>query len=253
MNQDYVKNGSGETHPSPTTSLKRRQRAPLYKYVVDQIREMIRDGRLAPGDQLLPERQLAAVLGVSRPALREALTALTSLGLIEVRPGGGAYVRKATLDSLVEPLATVMMTGEEDVFHLLEVRRILETQGARLAAARATSKDLLRLRENALIAQKDMSRGFADESDTEFHLSIVQAAHNPVLAEVMSMLSRLMREAYGPTRAKLLADREMARTYAEQHYRIYRAIKARDGVAAEAAVNEHLDTVLTQMKKIYGK
>ncbi|MCL4425679.1 MAG: FadR family transcriptional regulator [Firmicutes bacterium] len=231
--------------------MKRRQRTPLYKRVVGQIRQMIRDGRLGPGDQLLPERQLAEALGVSRPALREALTALTSLGLIEVRPGGGAYVRKASLDSLVEPLAAIMMTGEEDVFHLLEVRRILESQGARLATARASSRDLLRLRENALIAERDMSKGFADESDTEFHQSIVQAAHNPVLIEVMSMLSGLMREAYGPTRAKLLADPDKARIYAEQHYRIYLAIKAKDALAAEKAVCEHLDTVQGEMKRIY--
>lgn len=223
--------------------IKRKQRTPVYKNIVREIRQLIRQGKLSPGDQLLPERQLAETLGVSRPALREGLTALASMGLIEIRPGGGAYIREANLDGLVEPLATIILTEQENVFHLLEVRRILEAQIVRLATVRATDADLVRIREAAVIAEKDMSQGFADESDTYFHICLAEATHNPVLIKIMSMLSGLMREAYGPSRRRLLAMPEMAQLYAEQHYRVYEALRRKDAETAAEVIDEHLETV----------
>ncbi len=75
-------------------NITRKKRTRLYRDIVAQIRQLIQDGSLAPGDQLLPERQLAEKLGVSRSALREALTALDSMGMIDITPGGGAYIKK---------------------------------------------------------------------------------------------------------------------------------------------------------------
>ncbi|KKM11634.1 hypothetical protein SY88_08110 [Clostridiales bacterium PH28_bin88] len=230
--------------------LRREQRTPVYKNVMAQIRKLIKEGKLAPGDQLLPERQLAETLGVSRPAVREALTALATMGLIEIRPGGGAYVREVNLDSLVEPLATVMFTDQESVFHLVEAREVLECQIVRLACQRATERDLHRIRENAFRAERDMPSGKADSSDTAFHVGLSEATHNPLLISMMAMLSGLMREAYGPCRAQLLADREMVDRYNQQHFRIYDAICRRDPEAAEAAVREHLGTVKRELQEL---
>ncbi|MCZ7664721.1 MAG: GntR family transcriptional regulator [Thermoleophilia bacterium] len=109
--------------------LVRKRKARLYESIVEQIEALIREKTLAPGDQLLPERQLAEQLGVSRAAVREALTALAARGLIEITPGGGAYVREARIESLIDPLATVMLKERDNVFDLLEARRILEVGG----------------------------------------------------------------------------------------------------------------------------
>jgi len=230
--------------------LSREQRIPIYKNVIDRILQLIKEGQLSPGDQLLPERQLAKILGVSRPVIREALTSLASLGLIEIRPGGGAYVRRINFDGLVEPLATVMFAREEDVFHLLEARQVLESQIVRLACIRATERDLLRIRERALQAERDMPCGHADESDTAFHVGLSEATGNPLLISLMRMLSGLMREAYGPSRCLLLADQAMVECYARQHYRVYEAICRKDPEAAEAAIHEHLQTVQRELKKL---
>ncbi len=230
--------------------LSREQRKPVYKNITTKILQLIKEGQLSPGDQLLPERQLAKILGVSRPAVREALVSLASLGLIEIRPGGGAYVRRINFDGLVEPLATVMFNEREHVFHLIEARLALESQIVRLACERATQGDLIRIRERALQAERDMPFGQADESDTAFHVSISEATGNPLLISFMRMLAGLMREAYGPSRALLLADRAMVDCYNEQHYRVYEAICKKDPDAAEAAIREHLQTVQRELKKI---
>lgn len=230
--------------------LSREQRTPVYKNIVTRILQLIKEGELSPGDQLLPERQLAKVLGVSRPAIREALTSLASLGLIEIRPGGGAYVRRINFDGLVEPLATVMFTEKEHVFHLIETRRILECQIVRLACQRATERDLVRIRERVLQAARDMPFGHADESDTAFHVSLSEATGNPLLISIMRMLAGLMREAYGPSRALLLSCKEMVDCYTAQHYRVYEAICQKDQDAAEEAIREHLFTVERELRRI---
>ena len=90
-------------------NLKRTKRHRLYKDIISQIRQLIQDGTLKPGDQLLPERKLAEKLGVSRTAIREALTALDSMGFIEITPGGGSYVKEIDIENVIEPLALIIL------------------------------------------------------------------------------------------------------------------------------------------------
>lgn len=222
-------------------TLKRDRRPRLHEAVVRQIRELIRTGELAPGDQLLPERQLAEVLGVSRTAIREALAALASMGLIEVRPGGGTYVRETGLDALVEPLATVLLRERESVEHLMEVRRILEVQVVALAAERATPQDIVRIRRDARRVEEDVASAVeASESDTSFHLGLAEATHNPLLVNIMSMLAGLMREAYGPVRRHMLLGPN-SRQYIEQHAQICGALASGQVREAQEAMSAHLE------------
>ncbi|MCL5045295.1 MAG: FadR family transcriptional regulator [Actinobacteria bacterium] len=220
------------------------KRTRTYRVIVSEIQELIKQGGLAPGDQLLPERQLAEKLGVSRPTLREALTALEAMGIIEVSPGGGAYVKEVNLDAVVQSLAMTMAKEQQDIYHLVELRRILEIQTVRLAAVRAQETDLFRIRENAVQMQRDVEAGRpADESDVSFHFHIADAAQNPMITNVMTMLAGLMREAYGPSRKKLLGDHDKAQLFCDQHRRIYQAIRDRDPDAAERAMTEHFQSI----------
>lgn len=230
-----------EGQPALKPGLKRDKKLRIHETIVKQVRELIYAGHLAPGDQLLPERQLAEALGVSRTAVREALTALASMGLVEVRPGGGAFVREANLDVLIEPLAAVLARERESVKHLMEVRRILEGEVAALAAERATPQDVARIRRDARDVDKDVSSGTdASESDTSFHLGLAEATHNPLLAGVMSMLSGLLREGYGPIRRHLLSG-PSARRYVEQHWQICDAVSGRRSDDARRAMLSHLE------------
>lgn len=230
----------------------RKKRTRLYRIVVDQIRQLIQDGSLTPGDQLLPERQLAEKLGVSRSALREALTALDSMGLIEITPGGGAYIKEISIESLAEPVAAIMLKERESVLDLLEARKILEVEIVKLAAQRASKSDLNQIWEAANEMKEDIKNNRdADESDVNFHLSIARASQNSVLYNLMSMLSGLMKEAYGPSRKELILDPEKTQIWCEQNQAIFEAIKNNDPDKASQIIREHLQLAEDKLRELF--
>ncbi|MFZ5633906.1 MAG: FadR/GntR family transcriptional regulator [Bacillota bacterium] len=221
-----------------------------YKRIVLQIQQLIRDGSLAPGDQLLPERQLAETLNVSRNCVREALSVLEMMGLIEVTPGEGAYVKRASLESIIEPLATVLWKDIEGMNYLFEVRKIIEVNAVGLAAERADDTDLYRIREDALQVVRDIEAGVpADESDTNFHQHLIAASKNPILSELAFMLTALMKESYGPFRREMLSSPRLASEFTRQHLEIYEAIKNKDAGKARAVTLEHLELAEKELGK----
>src|SRR5665648_248222 len=115
----------------------------------EQIRDLIFRGQLKPGEQIMPERELAQALGVSRPTVREAIKQLVTMGLLEHRQGQGTYVRSISDQRDLNPLAAMIEGHSPTLEELLEVRMGLEGQAVTLAAQRATSEDLLVL-EKAL-------------------------------------------------------------------------------------------------------
>src|SRR5439155_4866644 len=114
----------------------------IYQEIVRQVKQMIAEGRLESGDQLPAERELAEKFVVGRSSVREALRALESLGLVEIRPGEGTFVREVSVESLIEPLALVMASQREAIGELFEARRMIEPALAALAARRATPEEL---------------------------------------------------------------------------------------------------------------
>src|SRR6267142_105801 len=110
----------------------------IYEEIVRQVKQLIAEGRFKSGDRLPPERELAEKFVVSRTSVREALRALESLGLIDIRPGEGTFVREVSIDALVGPLALLMTSQREAIGELFEARRVLEPAIAALAASRAT-------------------------------------------------------------------------------------------------------------------
>src|SRR5438034_8720601 len=105
----------------------------IYEEIVRQVKAMIADGKLKGGDRLPPERDLAEKFVVSRSSVREALRALESLGLVEIRPGEGTFVREVSVESLIEPLALMMVSQRGALAELFEARRLLEPGIAALA------------------------------------------------------------------------------------------------------------------------
>src|SRR5262245_46615986 len=108
----------------------------IYEEIGRQVKQLIAEGRLKTGDRLPPERELAEKFVVSRTSVREALRALESLGLIEIRPGEGTFVRQVSVDALVGPLALMLPSQREAIGELFEARRVLEPAIAALAASR---------------------------------------------------------------------------------------------------------------------
>jgi GntR family transcriptional regulator, transcriptional repressor for pyruvate dehydrogenase complex len=216
------------------------RRTKVYEGVARQIERQILDGALQPGDKLPPERELAEQFQVSRSAVRDAIRTLEMVGLLEPRHGEGTIVRDLSPDSLVNPLASILVRRRELVAELLDVRKMLEPPLARRAALRASAEEVAHL-EDILRRQKEklLKGELAIDEDSEFHYAIAQAAKNRVVLKVLDVLMDLLRE----TRERSLQVEGRREKSFAGHRRIFRAIKRRDPAAAEAAVRRHLEEI----------
>jgi GntR family transcriptional repressor for pyruvate dehydrogenase complex len=212
----------------------------IYQEIVRQVKGMIAEGRLKSGDQLPPERDLAEKFVVSRTSVREALRALESLGLVEIRPGEGTFVREVSVDSLVEPLAMVMLSQREAIGELFEARRMIEPALAALAARRATPEDVGEM-ERILESQAKAiaAGGTGVEQDAEFHTAIGAAAHNRAITRIAHAVMDLLRQS----REEALNTPGRPDRSHNDHKRLLAAIRARDEAAARQAMVEHLEAV----------
>jgi DNA-binding FadR family transcriptional regulator len=205
--------------------------------VVHHLGLAIVRGDFAPGSTLARGDELAASIGVSRTVLREAMKVLADKGLVESRPRAGTRVRDHREWNLVDPdvLAWRREAGPDLEFlrHLSEVRLVIETTAARLAATRATAADLARIRLDV-----DTMSDVVDDLeryrlvDLELHASILRAAHNPVLAQLGATLSGGIAASGEVTR-----HRPGGHAYSlPLHVRIVECIEERDPAGAEAAM-----------------
>lgn len=213
--------------------------SPSTEHVIAHVRGLIGRGHLKAGDQLPPERNLVAQLGVSRPTVRAALRALSAMGVIEARHGSGTYIRGGPpkLDpQALSFLAALHGFTRDEIF---EARRVLEVSAAGMAADRATGNDLAAIAEEvaSLFAAMDDPELFLVH-DMQFHRAVATACGNPILASLIEMVSTLFLEHRRPTAARA-TDRNL-RDAADMHRRIYMAIRKRDAEQARALMNDHL-------------
>jgi GntR family transcriptional repressor for pyruvate dehydrogenase complex len=208
--------------------------------VARQLRKLIEDGALAPGDMLPPERELVERFGVSRSSVRDAIRTLELVGLVEARQGEGTVVADASPDALVVPLASILMRKRELVAELLDVRRMIEPPLAARAAVHASREDVAHLEDVLRRQSEKMRRGeVAMEEDSEFHYAIALAAGNTVVRQVLDVLMDLLRES----RARSLQVRGRPERSLGGHRRVLSAIKRRDPKSAEAAMRRHLGEI----------
>jgi len=211
-----------------------------YEQVAEQIRRLITDGTLKPGDLLPPERELAVKLGVGRSSIRDAVRTLEVMGILEPRQGHGTVVRDLSTDALVVPLASVLTRKREMVRELLEVRRMIEPALAAGAARNATPEEIANMEEILRRHEAKLRRGedTVDE-DGQFHYAIALAARNSVVQRVLDVLMDLLRES----RSRSLQVPGRPRRSFDGHRRVLRAIQRRDPKAAEDAVRKHLKEI----------
>ena len=212
----------------------------IYEEIVRQIKTMITEGRLKSGDQLPPERDLAEKFLVSRTSVREALRALESLGLVEIRPGEGTFVREVSVESLIEPLALVMLSQREALGELFEARRVLEPSIAGLAAIRATRDDLSEMTRILDEQAREIAAGrtgFAQ--DAQFHNAIGAAAHNRAITRIAHAIMDLLTQS----REESLNTPGRPERSHEDHRRVLDAIAKRNEAGARQAMLDHLQAV----------
>ena len=216
----------------------------VYMKIVEQIRDLIREGKLKPGDKLPPEHVLAEKFGTSRPSVREALSALEILGITESRGGKGNFI-KNNLTSPSYEQKFKELEEEESPFELLEARKAVETEIAGLAAEKATKEEIARI-QDSLDKMKQALTNIPEvmEFDREFHLNIAKAAHNSVLFSIMTYLADgLKEELWVNLKEKSWSIPGRPQKYLKQHVEILKAIENKDSESARKYMHAHLSTV----------
>ncbi len=211
----------------------------------EQIRDLIFRGQLKPGDQIMPERELAQALGVSRPTVREAIKRLVTMGLLEHRQGQGTFVRSTDFQRQHNPLAAVIEGHDASLEELLEVRMGLEGQSVILAAQRATAEDVQVLEKSlaAMLAENAAGR-LGIEEDVSFHMAIAFASQNPVQVHIMKSFYDLLHYGIKENLQALWEEPTSLPIIAQQHREIFAAIKEHDPEAAYQAMKRHITFVL---------
>ena len=209
----------------------------VYHEIVAQIRALISEGRIKPGDRLPPERELAELFKASRNSVRDGIRVLEQMGLIESRQGDGTYVRSVGVEELTEPLALMLLQSRTQMGELWEVRRVLEPAIASFAAARITDEELEEL-ESILESQRVRVEGgsMALEEDAAFHYGIAEAARNTVMLRTVDTLVDLLWQS----RERSLQRHDRPAHSLAGHRRILAALRRRDPEAAREEMLRHL-------------
>jgi GntR family transcriptional repressor for pyruvate dehydrogenase complex len=218
---------------------------------IARIKELISSGEFTAGDRIPTERELTRQFGVSRSSLREAVRALAMIGVLESRVGDGTYVTTLEPELLLTGIGFVSDLAKADsLLEMHQVRRLLEPEATRLAAARLTEEDLQRLEECLRRMETADSEPAFIEADTAFHRVILDACGNATLASLVQNLSS------GTMRARMwqsIVARGAVEATLASHRSIYNALLARDADTAAAADLMHLAIAEEWLHKVLAQ
>lgn len=223
----------------------REKRQQLYENVVLQIKALILEGNLKPGDKLPAEREAAEIFGVSRSCIREATKSLATLGLVKIVHGQGVFVLEANADdSITHVISQIFVPGIGTIRDLFEMRNLIETQTAEWAARRRTKEEAEAILATVTNVQRLASSSSPNlitlwEHDTKFHTQIAHATHNQVLVRTMRGVLDLMAE----TRKSTLLVKDRPPKSVAEHLAVAEAIMAGDADLAREAMCRHLNNV----------
>lgn len=222
--------------PSP------KQNQKVYQIIFNQIKQSIVSGDFLPGEKLPSERELASRYNVSRTSIREALRALEIHGIIESRQGDGTFIKATDVQKVVDDLSDAITHPEGHfVYEMLEIRQALESECAYLAAYRASSTDLEKIRQSI----EDMNAAGDDHelglmADLQFHNSIAEAAHNSILLGLVQTLGEHMKNTIRATRNYRLSINKLFQETYNEHKALYLAIADRDADLAKQLMIDHI-------------
>ena len=219
-----------------------------------KLLELIRERGFKPGDKLPSERDLAALFGMSRSAVRESLIRLDTLRIVESRPKSGVYLQPYGAERSIEAMVLFAETNTPltaaEVAQSVELRSVLESESMRLACLRRTQEDLDRLQQILRDSAAAIERGETlAEYDAVFHKAIVAATKNDVLLRfinVFYLMSRKRREIY-------FHERQQSRRSHAQHLQLYGAIEAQDAELGQQILRRHLKGVDAYFRMFFSE
>ncbi|MDO4560709.1 MAG: FadR/GntR family transcriptional regulator [bacterium] len=201
----------------------------------------IQSGQLTVGDKLPPETELAQRYGVSRTILREAIASLKNEDILESRQGRGIIVKNARSRQAFRFSDVFETVSMDEVNYFYEMRALLESEAAGLAAMRRTREDI----DEIAAALRGMEEAVAEnapgaEAHDRYNAAIARASHNPVLIEFLLFLQGKLHDLAKELRIKTMASPERAHTVLEEHRRVVKYIMAKEPAAAQEAALTHL-------------
>lgn len=223
--------------------------------VVNQIVKLINDGVLKPGDKLPSELEMTRRFGISRISLREAMKLLEAKGFIESHGRKGKYIRSLLDDSISSTIENLISVDHEKIWELLYVRRLIDSEAAALAAAKATDEqieglmtflsEVKSLGTDNIVEKREGGRLYA-----KFYNDLADATNNTIFSHLMKSISSMLRGALPYSRTKLQSVPESSRVIYEQHVAILNAIKEHQPEKAREAMRAHIDWLEDNLKKI---
>ncbi|WP_213530843.1 FadR/GntR family transcriptional regulator [Paenibacillus cisolokensis] len=226
----------------------------VYELIAEQLKDHIVGGGWKAGDKLPSTKELSEQFQVGRSTMREALSALKAMGLIEIRHGEGCFVRSVDSADLRLTQFESLLLNRKTVLELLEARKALEISNAALAAEKRTADDVAEFEK--LMA--NMEDGIGDEergeaADIRFHRLLAEATHNSIMVKLLESISSQMEMAIRETRRiQMYSSKEVSLRLWREHAAIFEAVKAGDAAAAQERMREHLHHVEQVLLRYLG-
>jgi len=212
--------------------------------IAEQLKALIFEGRLQPGESLPPERELAKSLNVSRVSLREALNTLQGMGLIEIQQGNRTFVRPITTRSIYDPLVSFCKESSLNILKVFEIRKYLEVGSIALAAQRASENEIKEIGKLLKGMEEDLKHDrLGAKTDMDFHYVITKATHNEAYIHTMQTIYDLLQEELRLAWGGVFEKQERRQALFEQHRNIFTAIKERSPEKGIQAAIEHMNYV----------
>ncbi|MFD1848802.1 FadR/GntR family transcriptional regulator [Oceanobacillus bengalensis] len=216
------------------------KRKRIYQTIIGQIKESIADGSLKPGEKLPSERALAEQFAVSRTSVKEAVTVLESSGIITVRAGVGMFLNEVTQHDLLHKFSQIMDEKGSDFIDLIELRQAIEGDAAYHAACRMTTEQKMKLTNiYHQLLEVEMKGMIALEEDYAFHYAIVESSCNPVMLDMINLVSDKIMANLKESRQHSIKDKDLNQQVMKEHENIFTAIIEKNPEAARKAMWEH--------------
>ncbi|UVI28737.1 FadR/GntR family transcriptional regulator [Paenibacillus spongiae] len=224
----------------------------IYEQIADQMKQHIIEGGWKSGDKLPSTKELSEQFQVGRSTMREALSALKAMGLIEIRHGEGCFVRSVESSEIRMPSFDTLLLSREAIFELMEARIALEASNAAIASNRRTEEDLAAFRKLLKSMEERLGdEAFGEASDIEFHRLLAKATHNSIMVRLLDTISSQMEAAIREARRiQLYGNKQVSLQLLEEHTAIYQAVADRDPAGADAGMRSHL-THVEQVLRAY--
>lgn len=230
--------------------MNRIRRISLSEQVLNSILQYVKEHNIAVGDQLPTETDFAAMLGVSRTSVREAMKALSINKAIESIPGKGSFVRPAMLNLMLDQSSELVVKAKATISQIMEVRTAMEVLAVELAIERGTDEELALVREATQNLHEAIQSGNPWAiAGSSFHIRIAEMSKNPLLLKNVQMLS----SSIGKYKDALFAANTDMELYMREHQNILDALYRRDKKAARKAMIRHMEITKTDLLHLVDK